>query len=218
MDLKKSFGGQLFDIDLKDTGEFKIETTKPSFGKSVKDIAKKINSTYGLSDNLKEELIEIYSQVQKIELYWGLGPASNAPLLSSDEWIKNNYENYTPDQNFSGCMNMLSFNDMMTNKDHTYLNGNGISYIPFDLHWALAVYLKRDKGITENNLYLFNSEGAALMDLKIGVLEYLKLAAEAKCFYYWQYAYLKTEFCSEAMKNLLPKFMPKATLDFSNFG
>jgi Leucine-rich repeat (LRR) protein len=219
MELKKIFGTQLFDIDLKDTGDFKIKINKPKFGKPAKDIANKINTTYGLSDNLKEELIEIYSQVHQIEgLYWGLGPKSNAPLLSSDEWIKNNYKSYTPDQDFSGLMNLQSFDEMMTGEE-PYLGSKDVRYLPFDIHWALNIYLKQEKGKIENNLYLFNSEGIDLMDLEVGVLDYLKLAAEAKCFYYWQYAFgPRQDFYNDSMKNLLPKFMPKAKLNFINFG
>lgn len=217
MDLKKAFGNQLFDIDLKDTGDFKIETSKAKFGEPVKDIATKINSTYGLSDDLKAELIEVYTQVFEIDLYWGLGPASNESLLSSDDWIKKNYESYTRDQNFSGSMNLLSFDEMMTTKEHTYANTKGVNYLPLDLHWALVVFLKKEKGKVENNLYVFNSEGAELIDLGIGVLDYLELAAKAKCFYYWQYAYLKMDFWSAALKHLLPKFMPRANLDLKSF-
>ncbi|BDS12634.1 hypothetical protein [Aureispira anguillae] len=211
--------GEQLDADLAGISSYKIERSRTKFGVPSKDISAKIEATYGLSDALKESLKSIYTQVKEISFYWSLNDAANDDLLAKDTWLNGGYGDYLKDQDLSGSMNLVSFDEMMQDKSYfSYLKGNGVEYLPLDKHWALGAGLKKDKGKVEDNVYLFNAEGAALMDMKIGVLEYIKLAAQARGFYYWQYAYLSKEgIYNKHLKEMLPKIFHNSALDLSNF-
>lgn len=178
---------------------------------------------FPLSDQLKTNLALIYSQIGELSIGWEISNNSDNLILENN-WIKKNYldQDYSISiikEYLSGTINIVPFREMIDTKKYSYLKKGSVRYLPFDLHYELMVCFKMSNGIVEDNLYIFNVQDSdAIEDMKIGCIDYLKLAYEAKCFYQWQYAYVaKKSIDNKRLKIMLPEILPHVGLNLAKF-
>ncbi|MNJ90962.1 hypothetical protein D3C87_86020 [compost metagenome] len=178
-----------------------------------------LKSKLPFSSELRNNLVEFYSQVGELSTGWHLKEA-DIPRIRENDWLKKNFpgEEYSDSflsETVSGVININS--PAALQKDKIEINGNW--YFPFDCHWNVMVCFKQENGVIEDNLYLFVVQDSRnITDMKIGCMEYLQLAYEAKLFYYWQYAYVfKDSLHNERLHKLLPEIFELVELDLSKF-
>ncbi len=178
-----------------------------------------LKSDLPFSSALKQTLIDLYTQVGEISLSWDL-KEEDIPKIRETEWMKENYpeEDYDDDyiqEILSGVININS--PQQLHEEKIEMNGNW--YYPLDNHYSIIACFKEENGVIEDNIYLLNSQdGGQISDMKIGCMEYLQLAYEAKLFYYWQYAYTyKDSDHNERLKAMLPQILEFVDLDLSKF-
>lgn len=175
--------------------------------------------------DLLHDLHKLYTTVQKISVFWSLSKDKKGNLLTSN-WVQKEVledRGLSPEECLGGNLNIVSFQEMMSDTFYTnFLNQKGVEYLPFDRHWTRVACLKKVNGQVKNKVYFFDSENAKkVYDLKIGVLNYIQLAYQAKCFYNWQYAFLfqdKENFYNKHLGIMLPHLLPHLELDLSAFG
>lgn len=177
-----------------------------------------------LSQELKDNLKLIYSQVAEITLGWDT--KENVDIFSKSEWLRN----FQKENNFgegyirellSGTINVVLYNEMFDLEKYDYLKKGNIRYIPFDQHYSLVACFKSEgENLIEDNIYIFNEQDSDhIMDMKISCIKYLELAYKAKLFYHWQYAYLlKNGTDNDRLREMLPVIFPFLDLNLTDFG
>lgn len=178
-----------------------------------------LTSSLPFSPALRQTLAELYTQVGEISLSWHLREVDISKIREK-EWLKENfpveeYDDSYIDEILSGVINITSPQEM--HEEKIEMNDNW--YYPFDNHYSVIACFKEENGVIEDNIYLLNSQDAGnIGNMKIGCMEYLQLAYEAKLFYYWQYAYTyKDSLHNERLHKMLPEILEFVELDLSKF-
>lgn len=181
-------------------------------------------NVFPASQKLKSNLISLYEQVNMLTLSWAIDADVINDVIHQNKWLKIKY----PLSEFgiekireelSGAINITRPTELIDTRKYSFLNVNGTQYFPFDFHYNLIACFKLVNGIIEDNIYLYNTQDSnQIHDMKVGCLEYLQLAYEAKLFYHWQYAYMfKDSPDNERLNTMLPEIFQFVELDLSKF-
>lgn len=182
------------------------------------DISVFDDSRFKFTPDADKQLKEIYAQMNALRVGWEpQSPFKNDPALQK-LLEENGLSDEFSTEDINGTINILSPLEMFDRKKFGGLHKDGIDYLPFDLHYNLAICFKVEDGI-QNNLYIFNTEDPdTIIDMKIGCRQYLQLAYEAKLLYHWQYAFVKKDSLrNQFLRVILPEVFPFVELDLSNF-
>lgn len=222
MDLYEIFRNTLVDKDLcsSDIHGGKYILAEGPFYIKVRDVDISVfdKSRFKFSLEAEEQVKGIYTQFNELSMTWWL-PDSYKEDLDLQKWFEENgfSEEYSV-KDINGTINIVTPTDMFDRKKFGGLEKNGVQYLPFDLHYGLAICFKVEDQI-KDNLYLFNTEDSdIIIDMKIGCQRYLQLAYEAKLLYHWQHAYLaKNGLRNQFLHAVLPEIFPFVELDLSGF-
>jgi len=220
------FSGKLFNEELylieEEICAFPMKSSLRFKRRNVDTSVLSSNPTFQsvFSEGLQRELLELYGQTNHMFLHWALKPEAE-----QNEALKTALHEAGLAQDFEvhdlcGSVCMVTPDELINRKNFEYLSREGEEYFPFDATETLIACFRLVDGQVEDEIYLFNVHNPDKVEsMGVGCERYLELAAQAKLFNKWQYAYLDRDSAfHRLLHTVVPLVFGPVDPDLSSFG